>query len=92
MAVPKNRHTKSRRNTKRAHIKLQKPQTARCEKCGVLKLSHTLCENCGTYKGRMVVDVLAKLDKKERKQREKEIQQQETVPTGQEMSMEELSK
>lgn len=35
-------------------------------------LPHRVCENCGTYKQREVVDVLKKLDKKERKLREKE--------------------
>lgn len=91
MAVPKNRHTKARRNSKRAHLKLQKPQTVRCDKCRVLKLPHALCENCGTYKGRELVDVLAKLDKKERKQREKEIQQQEEAPAESASNLEELS-
>jgi hypothetical protein len=36
-------------------------------------LSHTACKNCGHYKGKEVVDVMAKLTKKEAKNREKEI-------------------
>lgn len=93
MAVPKNRHTKSRRNSKRSHLKLSATTGTHCEKCGVLKQPHVLCENCGTYKGREVVDVLAKLDKKERKQREKELgEQEEQAGTKREMSMEEMSK
>jgi len=32
-----------------------------------------MCENCGFYKGREVVDVLKKLTKKERKAKEKEL-------------------
>ncbi len=33
--------------------------------------------NCGFYKGTQVIDVLAKLDKKERKRKEKELSGQE---------------
>lgn len=96
MAVPKNRHTKSRRNTKRSHIKLSGSHFAVCEKCKKSVLPHTMCENCGTYKGREVINVLAKLDKKERKAREKEMKETEAqeaqAAPDQPMSMEELSK
>lgn len=47
-----------------------------------------LCRNCGHYKGREVVDVFEKMDKKERKEKEKEIHSGE----GKDLSMEELSK
>lgn len=48
-----------------------------CAKCGMRILPHRVCPNCGYYKGRQEVDVLAKLDKKERKKREKILRQQE---------------
>ena len=72
MAVPKNRHTKSRRNRRRAHIRLKPVATSLCEKCGVRKPPHILCEQCGTYKGREVIDVLKKLTKNARKKTERE--------------------
>ena len=73
MAVPKQRHTKSRRNKRRAHIHLVAPVLSRCPKCGKPFLPHTVCLNCGYYKGKEVIDVLGKLNKKERKKREKEM-------------------
>lgn len=95
MAVPKNRHTKSRRDTKRSHLKLSRAQFSACPKCSKPVLAHRMCENCGTYRGREIVNVLAKLDKRERKAKQKELKEQEEVqsasPQG-ELNMEEMSK
>jgi len=77
MAVPKKRTTKSRRDKRRLHIFLKKPTLSKCAKCGHLVLPHTVCPNCGYYKGMMVINVLEKLNKKEKKQREKEIKSTE---------------
>ena len=93
MAVPKQRHTKSRRNKRRMHIYLRKGRFLTCPKCGKPVLPHTICQNCGYYKGREVIDVLAKLEKKERKQREKEIAAAEKEGGKEKkLSMEELSR
>jgi len=94
MAVPKQRKTKSRRNQRRAHIYLKAPILVKCPKCGKPMKPHITCWNCGFYKGKEVIDVLSKLTKKERKQKEKEMavkdkeRPKETGP----LSMEELSK
>ena len=62
---------------------------ANCENCGEIKMPHRVCLNCGTYNKRPVVDVLKKLTKKEKKNKEKELAGQEK---GQkELNMEELS-
>lgn len=91
MAAPKQRHTKSRRNKRRSHLALKKGKLALCSKCKSPVLPHRLCLNCGTYAGKQVIDVLAKLDKKERKKKEKELATQEQMQ-GQELSMEGMSK
>ncbi len=90
MAVPKQRKTKSRQGNRRGHIKLEEVKLNACPKCGKKVRAHTICLNCGTYKGKEVVDVLKKLEKRERKQKEKELEEQKEQ-TG-EMSMEEMSK
>jgi len=90
MAVPKQHTTKSRRNRKRMHIFLSAKKLITCPHCGKLKLPHTVCPNCGYYKGAEVVNVLEKLGRKEKKLREKEIK--ETSKEEKKLTLEELSK
>ncbi len=93
MGVPNKRGTKSTRNQRRMHIFLKAPFLASCQKCGKPVLPHTVCENCGYYKGREVINVLENLEKKEKKRREKEIKAQEkTEKKEKSLTMEELSK
>ncbi len=40
-------------------------------------MPHTVCTNCGKYQDRQVIDVLGKLNKKEKKKKERELQNQE---------------
>ncbi|MCD6232950.1 50S ribosomal protein L32 [bacterium] len=97
MAVPKQKHTKSRRDKRRAHIFLKVPTLIPCPKCGRLIPPHTVCPYCGYYKGVEVINVLKKLEKKERKKREKEIKEREKeqkakAKTAGPLTMEELSR
>jgi large subunit ribosomal protein L32 len=77
MAVPKKRHTKSKRNMRRSHHGAVKITLGKCPRCHEWLPGHLTCPNCGTYRGREVIDVLAKLDKKERKAKEKKLAEQE---------------
>ena len=64
----------------------------KCAHCGQEKFPNRMCENCGYYAGRQVIDVLAKLDKKERKKKEKELHEhEEETQKGKTLSAEELS-
>lgn len=97
MGVPKQRKTKARRNNRRSHHAIGGKVISTCKKCGKEMLPHTVCGNCGTYKQREVVNVFAKLDKKERKRKEKEQAQHEKEHPEKEApaaagSLEELSK
>ena len=67
------RHTKSHRNNRRSHHALPAASHSACAHCGEAKVPHALCLNCGWYNSRQVIDVLAKLDKKARKEKEKEL-------------------
>ncbi len=93
MAVPKQRKTKSRRNQRRMHIFARTPTLASCPKCGKPVLTHTVCQNCGYYKGVEIIDVMKKLTKKEKKKKEKEIATKEKKEEKEKsLTMEGLSK
>lgn len=76
------RHTRAHTRNRRSHHALKTKKLAGCKKCGEPVLSHTVCAICGFYKGREVVDTLAKLTKQERKLKEKEAQAQEAKKPG----------
>lgn len=78
--VPKKRHTKSSRNQRRMHIFLKSPQVSICKKCGQAVKPHTVCPACGYYQGREIINVMARLDRKERKVKEREMKAREKEP------------
>ena len=59
------------------HLYLEEPSLSVCPKCKKSVLPHTVCQNCGYYKGAEVIDVMKKMTKRERKQKEKEMKSQE---------------
>ncbi len=91
MGVPKHRPTKSKQKRRRMHYYLEAPNIFRCPKCQKPVLGHSVCLNCGHYKGKMVIDVFKKLNKKEKKQKEKEMKEAK-VASKKDLSMQELSK
>jgi large subunit ribosomal protein L32 len=86
MAVPKQRHNQSRRDRRRGNIFIKAPVLIKCPKCGKPVLPHTVCGYCGFYKGKELVNVMAKLEKKEQKKRAKEIESAETQNPKEETS------
>jgi len=57
MAVPRNRLSNSRKNTKRAHHAKKPRSIDSCSKCSSPKLPHTICQACGCYNDRKILEV-----------------------------------
>lgn len=57
MAVPQRKVSKSRRDKRRAHDALEAKAYNECPNCGELKRPHHVCEACGYYDGREVLEV-----------------------------------
>ena len=57
MPNPKRRHSKQRRDKRRAHDAIGSVSLSLCPQCGERKLPHRVCPTCGTYKGAEVLDV-----------------------------------
>jgi large subunit ribosomal protein L32 len=56
MAVPKKKHSKSRKNKRRSTWKLTAPQYISCPRCHQDRMPHHVCPHCGYYNGRIVID------------------------------------
>ena len=64
MSVPKKQQTKSATRQRQSHNALKKVNLSSCPKCKKAVLPHTVCLNCGTYKGRQVLTIKEKGAKK----------------------------
>ena len=49
MAVPRNRMSNARKNSKRAHHAKKPKQLSICSNCKAPHLPHFICSNCGNY-------------------------------------------
>lgn len=65
MAEPKKRTNNSKQGMRRMHDKVYSSAICICDKCHEPKQRHTVCKNCGTYKGVAVLDLDKKVEKTE---------------------------
>lgn len=72
--VVRMRSTKSHTANRRSHHALKSTSFAKCEHCEVLKRRHTVCSACGYYRGKKVLDLVKKAEKKQKKEKAKKAE------------------
>jgi len=56
MAHPKHRVSKTRRDKRRTHYKATPATLASCSNCGSTVKYHTVCVECGYYRGKLAIE------------------------------------
>ncbi len=56
MPNPKKRHSRCKRGNRRSHDALTVPAVSICPQCGEPKRPHHVCQSCGSYRGRTVIE------------------------------------
>jgi len=72
MPAPKKRHSKSQKGRRRAHIKVEEKELVECSHCGETKKPHTVCNNCGYYKGEQIIEQEVEEEAAEEEEKEQE--------------------
>jgi len=57
MAVPQVRTSRRKRNMRRSHHALKPPTLVTCNNCSALIAPHKVCPQCGSFKGKEVLNV-----------------------------------
>ena len=61
MAHPKRKISKTRRDKRRTHYKATLPTLATCPNCGASHVYHTVCGECGHYRGKLAIEKAVEL-------------------------------
>ncbi|MFH1848441.1 MAG: 50S ribosomal protein L32 [Candidatus Omnitrophota bacterium] len=67
MPNPKRKHSKSRRDKRRAKCNIKMGSLSTCPECKMPKVPHRVCPSCGHYKGKLVL----KMQKEEKEGKKK---------------------
>lgn len=70
--VNRMRSTRSHTGNRRSHHALDDVRLSKCTNCGSQHIRHTMCDKCGTYKGKKVIDMTAIVAKKTAKKQKTE--------------------
>ncbi|MFA5751299.1 MAG: 50S ribosomal protein L32 [Candidatus Paceibacterota bacterium] len=68
------RHTSSHTKNRRSHHSIKHGTFFVCENCKKEKKGHTVCSSCGYYRGRKVLDLVKKTEKKQSKAKAKKAE------------------
>ena len=71
--VNRMRANRAHRDNRRSHHALDDVRLSKCSNCGAMHLRHTMCEKCGTYRGKKIVDMTAAVAKKVTKSNKKAV-------------------
>jgi large subunit ribosomal protein L32 len=55
--LPKRKHSKGRRDRRRAHDAVTAPHLITCTNCGEKHQPHHMCPKCGHYAGKEVIEI-----------------------------------
>jgi large subunit ribosomal protein L32 len=66
MAVPRNRHSNARKNKRRSHLAKKKKNILSCTNCQKPTLPHNICNFCGFYSNRQILNIDAKKNDSEK--------------------------
>lgn len=64
MAVPRNRLSNAKKNSRSSHCALKPKILSKCSNCGNSKMPHRLCPSCGYYDGKEIVSQKVETEKK----------------------------
>lgn len=56
MAVPFRKVSKTRKRMRRSHNAIEATATTKCSECGAVIKPHRVCKECGSYKGKKVIE------------------------------------
>ena len=68
MAVPRHHMAKGKQLRRRSHLALKAHSLVKCTHCAKMIMPHQVCKFCGFYKGKEILNVLARQLKKSEKQ------------------------
>lgn len=86
------RHTRSHTGNRRSHHALKEPRLSLCPDCKAPTKRHSVCPSCGRYRGRVVIDMAAKVEKKQAKTKAKrEARNKEAAKDSEEIAEKSLN-
>ena len=65
VAVPKRKTTPSRKGKRRSHDSQFAVNSVECPNCGEFKLAHHICNSCGYYNAKEIIDKTESIDDSE---------------------------